>query len=744
MGAARYAGSIGGLAFALGVGAAILGGTAVASADDSRPDHARAGPSAGSPRSDAGPRAAARAAEAPARAPATAFHRTRSASPTPAAPRTSLSVDPQLRWEDGILRGTVGATSSDSMVFSLVSPPSLGGKLGSDILTNRFLFGPQGQFSYLPYASTLTDPAQTETFTVLAAENTPFDQLLTGVPVVGLLARNALEFLHRTPILSELLAPVIGASQLVTFTVRPAEEAAGRPTAFTSLMPSFDTTSISVNYFPALDIVGGGSAPTVLLGPGLPGAGTTNPDNTFQFASLTPGIQVLRSDAWVSPDGGPGYDGGGGYNVITWDPRGEYASGGVLQLDNPFYEGRDVSAIISWAVGDSNPARAQVLLDGTGDPLIGMVGESYGGGIQLTAAGIDPRIDAIVPQLAWNSLLTSLYPNDNQFKTGVGAGLAIALALTGARVNTQLYEGIFTGVTLGWLSETSQALLSSSGPTVLLDQLHSPTLLFQGIEDTLFPLADSMTNAQAILANPYGVPVKLVWFCGGHGTCLDPLNPSQDDLGFIDNLRWLDQYVAGAPGDPADAIPAFQWYDQRGVYWSSDLLPFQDGFNRPVPYNTTGAGGLLGIVPVIGGSGPGSIADIPFFIGDGTPARNAINTAVTPPAGLQIVGSPQLSFAYTGVGTSRTVYAQLVDIASDRVLGNIVTPIPVTLDGHAHTVSLPMEAIAYTVGAGDSLTLQITSSASNYENVTSFGLIGVSDIALDLPIRAAGITDPAR
>ena len=38
-----------------------------------------------------------------------------------------------------------------------------------------------------------------------------------------------------------------------------------------------------------------------------------------------------------------------GFNVITWDPRGEWGSGGILQLDNPFYEGRDVSALIDWA-----------------------------------------------------------------------------------------------------------------------------------------------------------------------------------------------------------------------------------------------------------------------------------------------------------------------------------------------------------------------------------------------------------
>jgi ABC-2 type transport system ATP-binding protein len=379
------------------------------------------------------------------------------------------------------------------------------------------------------------------------------------------------------------------------------------------------------------------------------------------------------------------------------------------------------------------------MLDELADPLIGMVGGSYGGTIQLTAASTDPRIDAIVPQLAWNSLPSSLYPNSNQFKTAMGSGLTIALGVTGARINPQIYEGILTGLTLGILTQTSLAVLASSGPTTLLNQLKAPTLLFQGAEDVLFGLAESVTNAQMILANPYGTPVKMVWFCGGHGTCLDPLNPYQDDAAFIDNLKWLDQYVAGDPGEPADTIPAFQWYDQLGVYRSSDLLPFQDGFTNPDPYRVTGSGGLLGIVSTLGGSGPSPLDRMPYSIGNGGAAWNALNLNVIPPAGSQIVGSPTLGFTHSGLGTSRTVYAQLVDNTTGRVLGNLVTPVPVILDGREHTVSIPMEAIAYTADTSDtsgSLTLQITSSASNFANFTSFGLIGISGITLDLPIRA--------
>jgi ABC-2 type transport system ATP-binding protein len=62
----------------------------------------------------------------------------------------------------------------------------------------------------------------------------------------------------------------------------------------------------------------------------------------------------------------------------------------------------------------------------------------------------------------------------------------------------------------------------------------------------------------------------------------------------------------------------------------------------------------------------------------------------------------------------------------------------VTLDGREHTLTWSLEDVVYTVGAGDSLTLQITSSAVNYENFTTVGLINISDLRLDLPIRAQG------
>jgi len=654
----------------------------------------------------------------------------------------SITTSPVVLWDKGVLTGTLNATttSGDPLSYVGISQPSLGGKLGGGPLLPLTNFGPGGSFSYIPYASTLTDATQSETFEIMVLENSPAAQFVENLlgPLGALLVPQVLAIIHRIPLVGDLLSPIIGQAEIVEITVNPSELAQGRPTAFTYQMPSFDGTLISVNYFPAINVATGevDNAPTVLAASGLACAANTDSQTVYgqlfplvQFGSLTPGIKPLREDAFTSPLlGGPQYDGGGGYNVLTWDPRGEFASGGQLQIDNPFFEGRDVSSIISWLTSSTNPASAQVKTE-AGDPLVGMTGGSYGGGIQLTT--VDPRIDSIAPEIGWNSLISSLYPG-GAFKTGWGSLLALALAATGARVNPAIYEGILTGALFGVLSESSQAVLASVGPTTLLAKEQAPTLLFQGIHDTLFPLAQSVANGQTIQTSPANPPLKLFWFCGGHGVCDIPNKPNEQDAqGIIQNLQWLDQYVAKS-GTPADAIPTFQWYDQKGLYYTSDKLPWDPAFNQGT-YTAEGQGGFLGLWPLVGGSGP--LTDLPLSIIDAGKARNALNVTVTPTVGKQVVGSPKISFSYSGLGTSDTVYAQLVDNSSGLVLSNIVTPIPVTLDGRTRTVSMSMEDIAYSVDAGDSLTLQITSSALNYFDAWSYGGINISDITLDMPLH---------
>jgi ABC-2 type transport system ATP-binding protein len=158
---------------------------------------------------------------------------------------------------------------------------------------------------------------------------------------------------------------------------------------------SFDGTLLRAHWFPLAAYrpgTTGATHPTVLMGPGWGEAGDTDAGS-----GAAPGGPGILSALPISDllDAG--------YNVLTWDPRGFGSSGGTIEVDSPSYEARDVSALISWVA-----TRPGVELDAPGDPRMGMVGASYGGGIQLVTAATDCRVDAIVPIVAWHSLVTSL------------------------------------------------------------------------------------------------------------------------------------------------------------------------------------------------------------------------------------------------------------------------------------------------------------------------------------------------
>lgn len=98
---------------------------------------------------------------------------------------------------------------------------------------------------------------------------------------------------------------------------------------------------------------------------------------------------------------------------------------------------------------------------------------------------------------------------------------------------------------------------------------------------------------------------------------------------------------------------------------------------------------------------------------------------------------------YSGIGTSRHVYAQVVDKKTGLVVGNIVTPLPVTLDGRTHTQTYSMEDIVWTYGdsvpdASD-LELQIVGSATPYLNFTEYGYINVNDVTVSMPTPGRGV-----
>jgi ABC-2 type transport system ATP-binding protein len=470
---------------------------------------------------------------------------------------------------------------------------------------------------------------------------------------------------------------------------------------------SFDQTAINMHFFPAAGLAPGQRAPTVLVGPGWSSAGETNQDSTSTEALGSVGVGTLRN---------------AGYNVLTWDPRGFGRSGGQVEVDHPDFEARDASALIDWLAG-----QPEAQLDKAGDPRVGMNGSSYGGGIQWITAARDARVDAITPNISWNSLLTSLY-KDRALKFGWGSalcGLGVAGSLPGGllnpdgvqlmRLNPHMFNTCVNGIVSGRIAPADEAWFAAHGPDTLLSRVKVPTLITQGTVDTLFTLKEAIRNYASLRSR--GVPVKMVWFCGGHGVCLT----GGGEAGHVERavLAWLARHLKRDTS--VQTGPRFEWLADDARWRSAADYPLaRRGSLTAVTGQKT-----LAIAPTPAGAGVAA-----------TPAVNAVEVALPAASGpAHIVGEPTLKLSYRGVAApgQTHVYAQIVD-GSGRVVGNQATPIPVTLDGIPRTIERPLEPIASEAVAGAGYRLQLTPATTLYSPQRSAGAVTFARIEISLPL----------
>ncbi|HEV2074908.1 MAG TPA: CocE/NonD family hydrolase, partial [Thermoleophilaceae bacterium] len=479
---------------------------------------------------------------------------------------------------------------------------------------------------------------------------------------------------------------------------------------------SFDGTPIITHFFPADGLGPGERAPTIMVGHGWGGSGEEDPD------SGSVGLYTSH-----------------GYNVLTWDARGFGQSGGTVMIDSPDFEAKDAIALIDFVA-----RQPEAQLDGSRDPRLGMDGPSYGGGIQFLTAALDDRVDAITPTIAWHTLPRSLYQR-RVIKLGWD------LALVGLGIPTSVAEGVFSpaGVQTGHQSpEFYDAVVSGSstgsfppdivdffkhrGPDYLLDRIEAPTLIVQGTVDTLFTLEEAHRNFRAL--ERQGVPLKMMWYCGGHGVCLTEragvgLTGSG---GLVEDrkLAWFRRYLK----DRADVAtgPKFEWLDERGR-WHRER-----GYPPEVGYRVRGQGsGDLALPPGTLPPPVGSGALV--FPARAVPSPAALTVPIEkPPAGSEVIGVPRLKIAYRGqgvpvAGNRFEAFAQIVDRRRNIVVNNLASPIPLELDGKRHEASLPLERIA-SVSTSEGYELQLVASTSVYDVQRGTGNVSFQSIEVSLPV----------
>lgn len=251
-----------------------------------------------------------------------------------------------------------------------------------------------------------------------------------------------------------------------------------------------------------------------------------------------------------------------GYVVASFDSRGFGDSGGNSHL-NGHKEVTDVSRLLDWLAD-----RPEVETVGPGNPRVGMDGISYGGGIQLQAGSADDRLDALVPRITWNDLTYSLAPNgvikSSWLSVLLGVGTIGSLDWgDGPRLFDKLYEWYWEAMNDNELSADAATGLSERSVGAEVDGYDTPTLLVQGMADTLFPPNEAVRTYNALQNS--GVESRLLLYGGGH--TLEELTVPLDTRYYMNQqvLSWMDRHLRGDDGDVPQAMtirePTSDWLE---------------------------------------------------------------------------------------------------------------------------------------------------------------------------------------
>ncbi|HWC35019.1 MAG TPA: CocE/NonD family hydrolase, partial [Mycobacteriales bacterium] len=410
-----------------------------------------------------------------------------------------------------------------------------------------------------------------------------------------------------------------------------------------------------------------------------------------------------------------------GYGVLSYSGLGFGGSGCKISLDDRAHDGRAGSQLVSF-LGHL----AWITHDGPDDPRVGMIGNSYGGGIQYAVAGVDPRVDAIVPMITWNNMAYSIAPNNTNLIHGVtyskaAPGIAkevwlpelfaAGVAATVQHADTDptraaacggFIEIVCPAVTELMLNEyfadNLYAFAAQRSVANHIRDIRIPVLLMQGQNDTLFDLQEAVATYRALRRQ--GTPVKMVWQSWGHNLEVPVRGEWVQGHGMLQTYEgqrvyaWFNHYLKGqdVPTGP------------RFAYWR-DWMPFagdgpdtvQYGTSSHYPvghrltYYTSGAGdlvtrrsevasgsttyaNLLGPTPLsfsevsdIQHQRP--ISDIPPFDTPGSyahwtsaPLRHHIDVAGVPTATLH-VSAPTAADAVPG--PELELFVKLYDVAPD-------------------------------------------------------------------------------
>lgn len=405
-----------------------------------------------------------------------------------------------------------------------------------------------------------------------------------------------------------------------------------------------------------------------------------------------------------------------GFGVVSIDQRGHGDSGGQANVQDPDLETEDVQAVI-----DHVAKLDWIRLDGPGDPVMGAIGGSYGGGYQ-TMTALDEihetgrtRFDALAPEITWYDLPESLAPQ----KVVRTAWNVLLYAAGSTMVPDYIHEAFAWGTaTNHWPDGTLYGQRVPGAPNIDKVftrhspvwyaergiQLDIPVLLRQGLTDNLFNLNQGVHNFQDVLTPKARSESFLIAHNGGHAlpNVLPPGNTPQAQLG-----GGLD--ACSPKGDFTKLTIAFfeRVFSGRST---AGLMPTR--------YNLTTAAGdkclhlnalpsgraigvdLAGYGPTIATAGLGAPVHLPLAQGP-----------------LTLAGIPTLSSNVTNTGLDARAFFGLAVGATPgdaTVIDNNLMPMRRIMPGVGEEVSIELSGVSIEIPEGQTLFLTITPLSDMY------------------------------
>jgi ABC-2 type transport system ATP-binding protein len=424
-----------------------------------------------------------------------------------------------------------------------------------------------------------------------------------------------------------------------------------------------------------------------------------------------------------------------GFGVVSIDQRGHGDSGGQAHVQDPTKETEDVQAVIDFVA-----KLGWVRLEAPGDPVLGAIGGSYGGGYQ-TMTALDEiaetgstRFDALAPEITWFDLPESLAPQGvvrtawNTLLYGVGAPMVpdyIHESFAWGSATGQWPDGTLYGQTVPGAPNLDK-IFHQHSPIAFVEKgirISVPALVRQGASDNLFPLNEGLKIFQKALTPAARSQSFFVSYNGGHAlpNAVPRGEPAAIELG------------TGADACNKDFTRTTIEFFRRVFSGKSTqgVLP-----NR---YNMTTVGGdeCLNLARLSAGrsvevdpTGTGAVA---LSAGAGAPLHIPVGDGPRTVAGV-----PKLSGTVTTVGVDARVFFGLAmgtTPADATVIQNNLLPLHQMLPGQDQKFAIELPGVVAKVPEGQSLFLTASPVSDMYfgHGSRTPGAIVLSDLRLTVP-----------